>query len=257
MTRVIKIGTSTLLAPRGTVDRDRLAAIARGVKQLMQEGDSIILVVSGAVSLGRTLPQSRSLSRPSLAALGQSRLIAYYQDALLPYASAQLLLTPHLLSHPEQVDFLRDTLTSLVNAGVVPLINGNDATSPGVGDNDTLAAAVALLMGADQLVILSDVDGLYTDNPETNPTASQIPRLSWVTEHHFGQFGQGRPGPQGSGGIISKLKAAAMAQEGGIETWLMPGHHPEVWSYLQQNRHGLGTRFEARKEVWHAEATTR
>ncbi len=256
MTRVIKIGTSTLLSPRGTVERDRLAAIARGVKQLMQEGDAIILVVSGAVSLGRALSRSRSLSRPSLAALGQSRLMAHYQDALLPYHSAQMLLTPALLSHPDQVEFLRDTLTSLLSAGVIPLINGNDATCPAVGDNDTLAAAIARLLQADQLIILSDVDGLYTDNTETNPNAIKVARLSWVTEHHFGQFGQGRPGPQGSGGIVSKLKAAAIAQEGGIETWLMPGHHPEVWSCLRQNHHGLGTRFEARKEVWHADATT-
>ncbi|NMP22391.1 glutamate 5-kinase [Sulfobacillus harzensis] len=254
MRRVIKIGTSTLMDVQGQVDRDRLVSISRGVKQLMQDNQRVVLVVSGAVALGRTLPQSRHLSRSALASLGQTRLMAYYQDALLPYPSAEMLLGSDV-EETGRATQLTSTLDDLTEAGIVPLINGNDATECHVGDNDVLAARVARVWGADQLVILSDVDGLYSDNPGTNPKARRIARLAWVTEHHLSQFGPGNPGPLGSGGIVSKLAAAALAQEFGIETILTSGRHPEVWDWLRTGRYHLATRFEARKEFCHADGT--
>ncbi len=256
MRRVVKIGTSTTVTPEGQIDRKRLAAIAKGVAMLLDSGDNITLVTSGAVGVGKGLlngrTQTPNMGRPALAAMGQIALMSAYQSVFHPLAVGQILVDHSHVSQPSSAMALQATLHHLWNVGIVPLINENDAISGAeqrIGDNDTLAALISSLVAADQLVILSDIDGLYTDNPATNPKATRVLTIPRVSLEHFGQFGDGNPGPWGSGGIISKLRAAHIAQGYGIETILAAGHDDTVWQRLIDQDYANFTRFAAQKEA--------
>lgn len=252
--RVIKIGTSSILKQDGELSAYAINNISQGVRHLSHIGDHVILVVSGAVGVGRYMTAEASSSRSTLAAIGQPRLIAAYQSALAPLITAQLLVSADHFAHLPSALVLQDSLHHLWKGGIVPLINENDAVNVGasrVGDNDTLAALVATLIHADQLVLLSDVDGLYTENPRNNSLAQRIPYVPWVGPHHLSRYG-GSAGPLGSGGMHTKLKAAQIAQHAGIETILMSGKDPHVWSNLQENNFGQATHFGAREEACHA-----
>lgn len=257
MRRVIKIGTSTTLTSQGQINYKQLAAIARGVVELMEAGDTVTLVTSGAVGVGRGLLSSGPTpvvdpGRSTLAAMGQIALVEAYRTEFHPVAVAQLLVDHTHISQPSSAMALQAALHHLWNVGIVPLINENDALTSiasRIGDNDTLAALVAGLVAADQLVLLSDIDGLYTDNPATNPEATRVSVVPRVSLEHFGQFGEGTPGPFGSGGIVSKLRAAHIAQDYGIETVLAAGHDEAVWNRLMQKDYQSFTRFAAQKEA--------
>jgi glutamate 5-kinase len=256
MRRVIKIGTSTTVTSDGQIDRARLNLIARGVNQLIADGEQVALVTSGAVGVGRGLLSCTSgagePTRGALAAIGQIELVKAYQLAFSPVLTAQILVDHGHVSDSSAAMALQTALHHLWNLHSVPLINENDALGAAgrrIGDNDTLAALVAGLIKADQLIILSDIDGLYTDNPNTNPDAIRVAVLPRVSLEHFGQFGEGEPGPWGSGGIISKLRAAHIAQGFGIETLLAAGHDDTVWECLRARRYDSFTRFAAQKEA--------
>ena len=256
MRRVIKIGTSTTITAKGQINQNRLATIAEGVAMLMEAGDNITLVTSGAVGAGRSLlnrgTDAPHTGRSAFAAIGQIALMTAYQSAFHPLAVAQILVDQSHVSMPSSAMALQATLHHLWNLGIVPLINENDALSgvdQRIGDNDTLAALVSSLIAADQLVILSDIDGLYTDNPATNPNATRISIIPRISLEHFGQFGDGSPGPLGSGGIISKLRAAHIAQGYGIETILAAGYDDTVWQRLRDQNYENLTRFAAQKEA--------
>ena len=255
MRRVIKIGTSTILTSNGTINKPQLRMIAQGIMQLVRCGDQITVVTSGAVGLGRRVlseAHARRPSRQALAAVGQPRLVQTYQEVFHPTPVAQLLVDPSHISLAHASLSLQAALHHLWGLGIIPLVNENDAISGAghrIGDNDTLAALVAGLTNAEQLVILSDIDGLYTDNPSTNPRATRVPLVSRLSPEHFGQFGAGAPGPFGSGGIVTKLKAAHMAQTYGIETILASGHNENIWADLIDQRHDHGTRFLAHQEA--------
>lgn len=255
MRRVIKIGTSTILTSTGTINTHQLRMIAQGIMQLVRCGDQITVVTSGAVGLGRRILSAAHARRPSrqaLAAVGQPCLIQAYQEVFHPTPVAQLLVDQSHVSRPHASLSLQAALRHLWELEVIPLVNENDALSGAghrIGDNDTLAALVAGLVNAEQLVILSDIDGLYTDNPSTNPQATRVSLVSRLSPEHFGQYGTGAPGPFGSGGIVSKLKAAHMAQTYGIETLLASGHSENIWADLIDQRHDHCTRFLAHKEA--------
>lgn len=254
MRRVIKIGTSTILTSDGTINMPQLQMIAHGVMRLMRSGDQITVVTSGAVGIGRQVlsaEHARRAVRQTLAAVGQPRLIQIYQEVFGPIPVAQLLVDPIHVRHP-YASPLQAALQHLWDLGIVPLANENDTLSGaehGIGDNDTLAALVAGIANAEQLVILSDIDGLYTDNPSTNPQATRVPLVSRLSPEHFGQFGAGTPGPMGSGGIVTKLRAAHIAQTYGIETVLASGRSQTIWDDLIDQRHDHCTRFLAHKEA--------
>ncbi|MCY0877920.1 MAG: glutamate 5-kinase [Firmicutes bacterium] len=255
MRRVIKIGTSTILTKQGAINKELLKTMATGVLKLVHHGDTVALITSGAVGCGRYLLGTHfadRISKSALAAVGQPYLMRAYQEVFDPVPVAQLLVDQSHVSRPTEAMALETAIHHLWKAGIIPLINENDALSSAghrIGDNDTLGALVAGMVSADQLVILSDIDGLYTDNPSTNPTATRVQRIARVSHEHFHQFGDGRPGPFGSGGIVSKLKAAEIAQGFGIETILASGHDPEVWDWLIEGRYERATRFEAQKEA--------
>lgn len=258
MRRVIKIGTSTILQDNGQADQERLTHIAQGVSRLLEAGEELVLVTSGAVGLGMGQLSSAEETLPSracLAALGQPLLLEAYRRAFGLTPVAQLLVDHSHISQPSQVMSLSTALHHLWNSAILPLVNENDALSAGsvrIGDNDTLAALIAGLVSADQLLILSDIDGLYTDNPATNPNAERVTSLPRVSLEHFTQFGSGNPGRWGSGGIVSKLKAAHIAQDFGIETVLASGQDQTLWEHLLEGDYEQGTRFSAQKEASHA-----
>jgi glutamate 5-kinase len=239
---VIKLGTQVVIElgqdQQGRFAAERLAGLTAQCAQLMAEGKEIILVSSGAVGLGRmALKLSGSLTlneKQACAAVGQSLLMDAYralfaQSGLTP---AQVLLTATDFADRKHYLNLRQTLETLLKLKAIPIINENDTTSTmelqeesytkGFGDNDMLSALVASKLDADLLVILTNVDGIYTDNPLTNPNAQRIARIENFQEElqRIDASGQSL---LGRGGMSSKLEAARMASLSGVHTFITSG----------------------------------
>jgi len=228
---VIKVGTNVVMRNDGRLALSRLYSIAESVARLRQQGRDLLMVSSGAVGLGMEhiglTQRPTELSQiQACAAIGQSRLMAIYDDAFdkLGCRTAQVLLTEDDFRDLHRYSNLRSTLSSLLELGVIPVINENDtvstaeldhpADSPGrervFGDNDMLSALVMTHVAADLLLLLSDVDGLYNGDPTTEG-AKLITEVQVVTEQ-IRNFAQGKNG-RGRGGMASKLEAARIATE--------------------------------------------
>ena len=212
-TAVIKIGSNTLTDDEGKCDRAYLADLAHQVARVRREGWRVIIVSSGAIPCGLEalgLPLRRPDDMPTVqaaASVGQRALLAAYDQVFSPYLHA------------------RDTFRRLVELNAVPIVNENDTVSVEqikFGDNDTLAALVACLANADRVVILSDIDGLYTSNPKTDPSAQLIKRVDRITpEILAGASGAGSA--VGSGGMITKLTSARVLGAAGIPLVICSG----------------------------------
>jgi glutamate 5-kinase len=227
---VVKVGSSTVLSPGGAPDSRALAELAGQWRRLVARGHELLVVSSGAVGCGRAI-QGAGLSRPASAAVGQARLTALYQTLLAPVPVAQLLLLASDLVGTSGTH-LAETLHSLLAEGILPILNENDATGHGsrrVGENDTLAARTARMVGADLLVLLSDVDGVYERAPSA-PCATVIPHMTRETALSLCRSSAGiqESGPWGSGGMATKLRAAAMAAGSGIPAVIAAGRRPGV-----------------------------
>ncbi|KQI69737.1 glutamate 5-kinase [Loktanella sp. 3ANDIMAR09] len=222
---VVKIG-SALLVDRATngLRRDWLASLAQDVARLRARGTDVILVSSGSIALGRgvlglpagDLPLEQS---QAAAAVGQIQLAQAYQDVLGPLGitTAQVLVTLDDSSDRRRYLNSRATLSTLLSLGVVPIVNENDTIATDeirYGDNDRLAAQVAVTVGADQLVLLSDVDGLYTANPNTDATARHIPIVAALNSDILAMAGDAVSGLS-KGGMKTKVMAARVATEAG------------------------------------------
>ncbi|MGH7025403.1 MAG: glutamate 5-kinase, partial [Caulobacteraceae bacterium] len=215
---VVKIGSALVAeAASGAVDRAWLAAFARDAAAMRARGQGLILVSSGAVALGRRLLglADRALTlaeKQAAAAAGQSLLMAAWQEAFAPAPVAQLLLTAHDTEARRRFLNARATLRALLDLGALPVVNENDTVATEelrYGDNDRLAARVAQMAGADLLVLLSDVDGLYTADPRRTPDARRLDRVEAITSEIEAMAG-GANGARrlGSGGMVTKLAAA-------------------------------------------------
>lgn len=241
---VIKVGTRVLTGGGKRLHVSRLVAVAEVAADLRQSGRDVILVSSGAVGLGRRalgIPTHRSSEpgeREACAAVGQSRLMGLYQDAFaqLDLVCGQILLTEGAFDDRHRYLQLRDTLTALLRCGVVPVINEDDAVPPeslGHGaqtifaENDRLAALVATKLGADLLVLLTDVDGLYDRDPRQDPTAQRIARLP-VNEIKPEDSSDAAPGEESRGGMRSKLEAASIASRSGCHALIASGNDPQA-----------------------------
>jgi glutamate 5-kinase len=248
---VVKLGTQIVIESDGTLSGmlalERLTSVARQCAELVKTGKQVILVSSGAVGLGRqTLGKKGKLSlteKQACAAVGQNRLMDVWRTLFEHYElpTAQVLLTAMDFADRRHYLNLRQTLETLLKWGVVPVINENDSVSSmelqeegydskvyvkGFGDNDKLSALVASKLEADLLVILTNVDGLYTDNPTTNPDAQHIPLIESFQDLQTVQTqGQSK---MGRGGMSSKLGAARIAAISGIQTLITSGlkEHP-------------------------------
>jgi glutamate 5-kinase len=252
---VLKLGSSVVADSEGTPRADVLAHVCDQLTELHRSGDEAVVVTSGAIARGMrvmNLPQ-RPTSIGELqaaSAVGQGKLFRIYDELLRErgVTSAQVLLTFFDMSARTHYLNARQTLTTLLEWRVLPVINENDTTATdeiSFGDNDFLAAQVAVLVGADELILMTDIDGLFTADPRLFPDARIVSEVS-----DFGALGELDIGhttsPLGSGGMRSKVVAAEMATAAGIPTVICNGLRPEALrAVLEGGREG--TRFPARE----------
>ncbi len=246
---VVKIGTNALTHATGKFHRGHFEKLAKELLALA-EGRELIVVSSGAIALGveRMGLESRPKDIPgkqACAAVGQSRLMRAWEEALAPKLVAQVLLTHSDVQDRRRYLNARHALERLISHGVVPVINENDTVSVDeikFGDNDTLAGLVAGLVQADVLIILSDVDGLFDADPRTNPNAKRIPLVEQVTPAMLKAAG-GSGSTVGTGGMATTLKAAARVTELGLRCVIAEGHRSGALTGLFEGA-DLGTVFE-------------
>ena len=239
---IVKVGSALLVEPGGVLRAAWLEGIAADIARLRARGTAVIVVSSGAIALARqALPFPRRTLRleekQAAAAIGQIRLAGAWRDALdaRGLVAAQLLLT--LADTEDRRRYLnaRATLATLLGLGAVPVINENDTVATAeirFGDNDRLAARVAAMTGADQLVLLSDVDGLYTADPKRHPSAEHIPVIASLTPEIEAMGGDPPPG-YSSGGMRTKLAAARIATGAGCAMAIAEGHVPTPLGRLE------------------------
>ena len=250
---VAKIGTSSLTDDTGVIAREVVTSMAAQVAVLRARGDQVVMVTSGAVAagleaLGMTRPRD-VLTKQAASAVGQSRLMRVWDDALGAHqlVSGQVLLVPNDFFDRTQYLHARRTLQRLLDLGVVPIINENDAIADDelrFGDNDRIAALVAHLLGADVLVLLTDLAGLYTADPRSDPAARLIDSVEEVTpelEAIAGVSGTNR----GSGGMASKLRAAKIASWSGVRAVIAAAGRPDVLPDAVDAVAGVGTQVQA------------
>ena len=252
---VVKVGTSTLAHATGRLNIQRMERLCRVLSDLKNAGHEIILVSSGAIGMGvgkLNLP-GRPADMPSkqaAAAVGQCELMYTYDKQFTEYSHtvAQLLLTGEDIKSEQRSRNVRSTLSRLLELGALPIINENDAVATDeigventIGENDSLSAIVAAAIGADLLVLLSDIDGLYDKDPRRHPDARLIPTVERVDDELFTLAEDSSTG-LGTGGMITKLRAAAIATEAGCEMVIANGSKPEVLYDIAAGR-PAGTRF--------------
>jgi glutamate 5-kinase len=235
---VVKVGSALLVdSAAGALKHEWLASLAADIAALKQAKKEIIVVSSGAIALGRRalklkLGVLRLEESQAAAAVGQVRLAQAYVDAFHAHdiAVAQILLTPEDTEERRRYLNARETLTTLLSLGAVPVINENDTVATAeirYGDNDRLGARVASMMEADMLVLLSDIDGLYTANPQRDPNAKHIPEVRAITPE-IERMAEGPSSATSKGGMESKIAAAKIATGGGAAVIIANGHviHP-------------------------------
>ena len=233
---VIKVGSSTLTYENGKPNLRRIEQLCRVVSDLKNRGIEVIIVSSGAVAVG--VNRLRLSERPSdmkgkqaAAAVGQCDLMSIYDRNFSEYGhvSAQILLNRDVIDHEDRKSNVINTFRALLDYGAVPIVNENDSVSVEeivFGDNDNLSAIVASLVDAQGLIILTDIDGYYDDNPRENPDARIIHSLNKITDEMIESAG-GNGSDRGTGGMRTKLEAARFAGEHGIETVIMSGDNPK------------------------------
>ncbi len=252
---VVKLGTSTLTGGSPRLAPARIVELVRQMARLPEMGGEVLLVSSGAIAAGRerlgvpTVP-SAILPRQMLAAVGQPRLMALYEQLFGLYGRTvgQVLLTRSDVSRRRSYLNARTTLRALLDQGVVPIINENDTTATEeirVGDNDNLSALVANLVDADLLLLLTDQPGFFTGDPRRDPSARLLPEVG-AGEIPDELWAAARPpdGSLGVGGMVTKLQAADLARRGGTTTIIAHGGEPEVVLRAVRGE-ALGTRFAA------------
>ncbi len=233
---VIKVGSSTLTYENGKPNLRRIEQLCRVVSDLKNRDIEVIIVSSGAVAVGVNrlrLPcrPSDTKGKQAAAAVGQCDLMSIYDRnfAEYGYVSAQILLNRDVIEHEDRKNNVINTFRALLDFGAVPIVNENDSVSVEeivFGDNDNLSAIVASLVDAQGLIILTDIDGYYDDNPRENPDARIIHHLSAITDSMIEAAG-GNGSDRGTGGMRTKLEAARFAGQHGIETVIMSGDNPK------------------------------
>lgn len=252
-TLVVKIGSSTLVGADGSLDRAYLRALAEQVADVRARGWNVIVVSSAAIACGiETLGlEQRPSDMPSLqaaASVGQGVLVQAYAEAFgaRGITTSLVLLTRHDTARRSSYLHARDALLRLLELGVVPIVNENDTTSVEqirFGDNDTLAALVACIVKADRCVIFSDIDGLYDANPAVHTDARKIDRVEEVTDRMMESAG-GAGSSVGTGGMVTKLRAARVLMIAGIPLTVCNGHEPHALERIVAHE-GVGTLFAA------------
>ncbi len=248
---VIKIGTSTLAHRTGHLNIRRIEALCKIISDLKNAGNEIVLVSSGAIGMGvgklslKKRPDDIP-TKQAAAAVGQCELIYTYDKLFAEYRHtvAQILVTGSDIGCEERRQHFENTLSRLLELEALPIINENDTVATEeivIGDNDTLAAIVAVSVNADLLVLLSDIDGLYTADPHKNPDAKLIERVEKITPEIIA-LGGGKGSELGTGGMATKIRAAQIATEKGCDMVIINGEKPELlYDIIDGN--SVGTRF--------------
>ena len=257
---VVKVGTSTLAHTGGRLNIRRVELLCKVLSDLQNAGHQILLVSSGAIGMGvgKLGLSGRPKDMPgkqAAAAVGQCELMYIYDKLFGEYhhTVAQLLLTAEDIQDTRRSAHVHDTLEQLLRWNVIPVINENDAVSTDeiginttIGENDTLSAIVARLIEADLLILLSDIDGLYTADPRKDPKAVLIPVVDSITPEIL-ELAGGTGTSLGSGGMATKLRAAQIVMEAGINMVITNGEQPHNLYDIFQGR-DVGTRFIGKKE---------
>lgn len=249
---VVKIGSSLLVEESGAIRRGWLEALADDLAQLKAAGKQPVVVSSGAIAVGRrrlglTARTPKLEEKQAAAATGQIRLAHAYQEALARHdlTVAQVLLTLGDTEERRRHLNARQTLTTLMKLGALPVINENDTVATSeirFGDNDRLAARVAAMIGADTLVLLSDIDGLYTADPRRDPAARHLPTVERLTPEIEAMAGAAASS-YSSGGMVTKLAAARIAVAAGCRMAIADGREPHALRRLAEG--GTATWFLA------------
>ena len=258
---VIKVGTSTLAHKGGRLNIRRVELLCKVLSDLKNAGNEILLVSSGAIGMG--VGKLGLAGRPedmpgkqAAAAVGQCELMYTYDKLFAEYRHnvAQILLTADDIQDKRRCSHVQNTLERLLQWKALPIVNENDAVSideigvhTTIGENDSLSAIVAKLVKADLLVLLSDIDGLYTADPHIDPNAQLIPEVTEITPQILALAG-GAGSALGSGGMATKLKAATIAGDAGIDMVILNGENPENLYDLMDGK-PVGTRFMGKKAV--------
>ena len=252
---VVKVGTSTLAHASGRLNIRRIELLCKVLSDLKNAGHEIILVSSGAIGMGvgkLNLKQrpSDTAGKQAAAAVGQCELMYTYDKLFSEYnhTVAQILLTAEDLRSEKRHGNFENTMERLLEMQVLPIINENDTVATEeieIGDNDTLAGIVAVSVKADLLVLLSDIDGLYTADPHKNADARLIESVYEIDERIIA-LGGGKGSALGTGGMATKLHAAQIAVDKGCDMIIANGEKPEVLYDIAEGR-SVGTRFYAKR----------
>ncbi|MGN0521506.1 MAG: glutamate 5-kinase [Eubacterium sp.] len=250
---VVKVGTSTLTHKTGKTNIARMAKLVSVLSDLKNEGHEIVLVSSGAVGIGAaklgfsSKPDTTKGLQAS-AAVGQCELMFLYDKLFSEYGVivSQLLFTADTLENPLEKHHLIDTFNQLLDYGALPIVNENDSVYVEEllnGDNDCLSANVAKIIEADLLIMITDTDGLYDSNPSENENARLISRVDRITDEIFEIAGGA--GEKGTGGFLTKIKAAKIATDAGVPVIIMNGEKPTA-IYKAVAGVSIGTYFSAK-----------
>ncbi|MDO4325560.1 MAG: glutamate 5-kinase [bacterium] len=255
---VIKIGSSSLTHPEtGDLNLGKIEKLVRAISDLKGKGKDVVLVSSGAIAAGRqALNHSQKpdtvAKKQAFAAVGQARLMMVYQRMFAEYnqVAAQILMTKSTMLNDVARNNAKNTFEELLKLHTVPIVNENDTVSTSeirFGDNDRLSATVAALIQADLLILLSDIDGLYSDDPRKNPDAKFIALVPEITDELL-LMGKGAGSDVGTGGMAAKLAAAQIATDSGSDMIIANGEEIDVLPEILDGKE-RGTLFLAHKNV--------
>jgi len=260
---VIKIGSSSLQhAETGDLDYVKLEKLVRALCDICNQGKEVVLVSSGAIAAGRNAMHLSSRAdiggdspiavKQACAAVGQAKLMMVYQKLFSEYShiAAQILMTKNTIVDDLNRFNAYNTFRELLKLGAVPIVNENDTVATyeiEIGDNDTLSAIVAALIEADLLILLSDIDGLYTDDPRSNPDAEFIETVEFLDDHIM-QMGRSTTGSSvGTGGMGTKLIAAQIATKSGVDMIIANSKDLSVIHQIMEGEQA-GTLFKAHSD---------
>ena len=260
---VIKIGSSSLQhAETGDLDYIRLEKLVRELCDISNQGKEVVLVTSGAIAVGKKAVNLKTIEgktqaeamavKQACSAIGQARLMMAYPKLFAEYihVAEQILMTKYTMINRATRINAKNTFDTLLEMGAIPIVNENDTISTDeieFGDNDTLSALVAALTGADMLILLSDIDGLFTDDPNQNPNAEFIDLVEKLDSHLDAMAKDTSKSSVGTGGMATKLKAAHIATSAGADMVIANGNDFHVIHKIMQGRNH-GTLFLADKK---------
>lgn len=234
---VVKVGSSSLIYPEtGNINYSRLEKLVRTLVDMKNSGKDVVLVSSGAIAVGREIlkmgrkPKTMA-EKQACASVGQCELMSKYNRLFLEYGqiSSQILMTTYSIREEKSYHNLENTLNQLINCGVIPIVNENDTISTDeieFGENDTLSGIVAAIINADLVIILSDIDGLYTDDPSKNQNAKLIHLVTDNRENLKNMAKTTSDSDVGTGGMFSKVMTANLINNVGIDMIITNGNRP-------------------------------